>query len=84
MSPDGQKITSIALSCSAGIESGSFEPEGEMAIPIAEDGSFDLTIEEIGLIFQGRFSEGGRRVNGLWEMETSTMGTLSEEWEIER
>lgn len=84
VSPDGQKITSFALSYSAGIESGSFEPDGEIAMPIADDGSFDLSIEEIGWVFRGRFSEGGQRASGLWEMETSTMGTLSEEWEIER
>jgi hypothetical protein len=68
----------------AGIASGSMSPQGEIAIPIGEDGAFDLSIEGAGLVFQGQFSEDGRRASGLWEMDIPMAERVSEEWAIER
>ena len=84
VSADGREITGFALNYRAGITSGSFAPQGEIAIPIGEDGAFDLSVEEAGLVFRGQFGEDGRRVSGLWEMDIPMAGQVSEEWDIER
>jgi hypothetical protein len=84
VSADGREITRFALNYQAGIASGSFAPQGEIAIPIGEAGAFDLSVEELELVFQGQFSEDGHRVSGLWEMNIPMAGPVSEEWDIER
>jgi len=82
--PDGQQITGFTLNYNMGIVSGSFRPKGQIAMPIAEDGSFDLSVEGLGLVFRGQFTENSRQANGLWEMDIPMAGRVSDEWQINR
>jgi DNA gyrase/topoisomerase IV subunit B len=86
VSPNGRRITSLELSIVVGSSSSSISliPEGE-GMPIDEDGSFDLSVPVTQLIFRGQFSQDGTKATGLWEMvDHPFVGTVSEEWGVER
>ena len=80
----GRKITSYRLDHQIGGTFGSLDSLGTREVEINEDGSFDLSVAEAGVIFRGQFSEDGRKVSGLWEVNTPQAGTVSEEWTVER
>jgi hypothetical protein len=85
VAPGGTEITSIELAYYIGITSGtsSITPE-DGGIPIAEDGSFGVSLPDGQLTFRGKFSQDGTSATGLWEMAIPLHGTSSEEWTIER
>lgn len=80
----GRKITSYRIDYQVGVTSGMLNSEGTPEVQINEDGSFDLSVAEAGVIFRGQFSEDGKKVGGLWEVNIPQADTVSEEWAIER
>ena len=84
VAPDGQSVTGLSLAYNVGGLSGSIEPQGEFLIPIDQDGSFAMILEQLGLAFVGQISEDGQRATGTWEMDIALAGEVAEDWMVER
>jgi hypothetical protein len=79
--PGGRKITYYVLDYQVGDVSATLLSEENKEVIVEDDGSFDLSIPEQGVVFRGQFSEDNRRASGVWEM---SQVPLQAEWAVER
>lgn len=61
--------------------SGDITPQGEIAITIEEDNSFEINFPDTAL-FQAQFSEDGLSASGVYELMSKF--EASEAWELSR
>jgi hypothetical protein len=57
---------------------------GDVEVLLGEDGAFDLSEPEAGVVFTGQLSADGTSASGVWEVTTPNGETVSEGWSVKR
>lgn len=78
----GKRITSYMLEYTAAGNTQALG--GDIDLLLGEDGTFDLSEPEAGVVFSGQFNTEGTSASGVWEVTTPSGETVSEEWSVKR
>ena len=57
---------------------------GAIDVLLGEDGAFDLSSPEAGVVFSGQFNTEGTSASGVWEVTGPEGNTVLEEWTVIR
>lgn len=78
----GRRITGYMLEYTIGGNTQALG--GDIEVLLGEDGAFDLSAPEEGVVFSGQFNADGTSASGVWEVTTASGETVSEEWTVVR
>ena len=78
----GKRITGYMLQYTTGANTQALG--GDVEVLLSEEGAFDLSAPESGVVFSGQFSADGSSASGVWEVTTADGETVSEKWTVAR